>query len=71
MTAFKGGMSGGTLASGKGQLDEVRASASARKVVADPYALSPDRAAEPQLGTSATWGGSRATTIWGAGSARS
>jgi short subunit dehydrogenase-like uncharacterized protein len=50
VTAFKGGMSGGTLASGKGQLDEVRASAAARKVVADPYALSPDRAAEPYLG---------------------
>ena len=50
VTAFKGGLSGGTLASGKGQLDEVRASAAARKVVADPYALSPDRAAEPSLG---------------------
>jgi short subunit dehydrogenase-like uncharacterized protein len=50
VTAFKGGMSGGTLASGKGQLDEVQASAAARTVVADPYALSPDRAAEPDLG---------------------
>jgi short subunit dehydrogenase-like uncharacterized protein len=50
VTAFKGGMSGGTLASGKGQMDEMRASAAARKVVADPYALSPDRAAEPRLG---------------------
>jgi short subunit dehydrogenase-like uncharacterized protein len=50
VTAFKGGMSGGTLASGKGQMDEVRASAAARTMVADPYALSPDRAAEPHLG---------------------
>jgi short subunit dehydrogenase-like uncharacterized protein len=50
VTAFKGGMSGGTLASGKGQMDEMQASAAARKVVADPYALSPDRAAEPHLG---------------------
>jgi short subunit dehydrogenase-like uncharacterized protein len=50
VTAFKGGISGGTLVSGKGQLDEARASAPARKVVADPYALSPDRAAEPDLG---------------------
>jgi short subunit dehydrogenase-like uncharacterized protein len=50
VTAFRGGVSGGTLASGKGQLDEVRASAAASKVVADPYALSPDRAAEPDLG---------------------
>jgi short subunit dehydrogenase-like uncharacterized protein len=50
VTAFKGGVSGGTLASGKLQLDEVRASAQSRKVVGDPYALSPQRAAEPQLG---------------------
>jgi short subunit dehydrogenase-like uncharacterized protein len=62
VTAFKGGMSGGTLASGKGQMDEMQASAAARKVVADPYALSPDRAAEPHLGDERDWG---------AGSARS
>ena len=50
VTAFKGGMSGGTLASGTGQLEEVRASAERRRLVSDPYALSPDRAAEPSLG---------------------
>jgi short subunit dehydrogenase-like uncharacterized protein len=50
VTAFKGGVSGGTLASGKLQLDEVRASAQRRKVAGDPYALSPERAAEPELG---------------------
>ena len=33
-----------------GQQDEVRASAERRRVVQDPYALSPDRAAEPDLG---------------------
>lgn len=48
--AFKGGFSGGTLVSGKLQLDEVRANAQLRKVVEDPYALSPERAAEPELG---------------------
>ena len=48
--AFKGGLSGGTLVSGKLQLDEVRANAQLRKVVEDPYALSPERAAEPELG---------------------
>jgi len=46
----RGGVSGGTLASMMGQQDEVRASAERRRVVADPYALSPDRAAEPDLG---------------------
>jgi short subunit dehydrogenase-like uncharacterized protein len=50
VTALKGGVSGGTLASGMGQWDEMRASAERRRVAADPYALSPDRAAEPDLG---------------------
>ncbi len=50
VTALKGGVSGGTLASGLGQWDEVRASAERRRVVDDPYALSPDRGAEPDLG---------------------
>ena len=50
VTALRGGISGGTLASMMGQLDEVRASAERRRVTGDPYALSPDRAAEPDLG---------------------
>ena len=50
VTALKGGVSGGTLASGMGQQDDMRASAESRRVAADPYALSPDRAAEPDLG---------------------
>jgi short subunit dehydrogenase-like uncharacterized protein len=48
--AMRGGLSGGTLASMMGQLEEVRASAEGRALVQDPYALSPDRAAEPGLG---------------------
>jgi short subunit dehydrogenase-like uncharacterized protein len=50
VTALRGGISGGTLASLMGQQDEVRASAVRRQMVADPYALSPDRAAETDLG---------------------
>ena len=50
VTGLRGGISGGTLASLMGQHDEVRASARCRRVLADPYALSPDRAAEPDLG---------------------
>ena len=50
VTALKGGVSGGTLASGMGQWDEVRASAGLRRLTQDPYALSPDRSAEPDLG---------------------
>jgi len=47
---FGGGLSGGTLASGKGQLDEIRADPALARIVFDPYALSPDRAEEPELG---------------------
>jgi len=45
-----GGISAGTLASGMGQWEEAAASAERRRMVEDPYALSPDRAAEPDLG---------------------
>lgn len=47
---LKGGVSGGTLDSMRGTVDEVKADRSALKVLGDPYALSPDRAAEPDLG---------------------
>ena len=50
VTALRGGVSGGTLAAMTGQLDEVRASAGHRRAAGDPYAISPDRAAEPRLG---------------------
>jgi short subunit dehydrogenase-like uncharacterized protein len=50
VTALKGGVSGGTLASGMGQWEEMRASAERRRQAGDPYVLSPDRAAEPGLG---------------------
>src|SRR5258708_32187036 len=50
LTAMRGGVSGGTLASALGQIDDMRAGASNRRIVADPYALSPDRDAEPALG---------------------
>ena len=46
----KGGFSGGTIDSLKGTVDEARADRSKLKVLGDPYALSPDRAAEPDLG---------------------
>jgi short subunit dehydrogenase-like uncharacterized protein len=50
VTGLKGGLSGGTFSSMKGQLAEVRGSDEAGRAVADPYALSPDRSAEPDLG---------------------
>jgi short subunit dehydrogenase-like uncharacterized protein len=47
--AFRGGFSGGTLATMKLQLEEVRTKPLSRAIVDDPYALSPDRAAEPEM----------------------
>jgi short subunit dehydrogenase-like uncharacterized protein len=49
----RGGVSGGTLASLKGTIDDVKKDRSLVKVLADPYALSPDRDAEPELGDEA------------------
>jgi short subunit dehydrogenase-like uncharacterized protein len=50
VTRLRGGFSGGTVTSMIEQLDEVRADPQLRRTAADPYALSPDRAAEPDLG---------------------
>ena len=47
---LKGSPSGGTLDSMKTSLDEVRADPQKGKAVRDPYSLSPDRPAEPDLG---------------------
>jgi short subunit dehydrogenase-like uncharacterized protein len=46
----KGGLSGGTIDSSRAQLEAVAQDKALRKVLLDPYALSPDRAAEPDLG---------------------
>ena len=48
--AMRGGFSGGTVASLKGTLDEARHDRGVARLLTDPYALSPDRAAEPDLG---------------------
>jgi short subunit dehydrogenase-like uncharacterized protein len=50
LKAARGGVSGGTVASALGQLADARADPARRRLLADPYALSPDRAAEPDLG---------------------
>jgi short subunit dehydrogenase-like uncharacterized protein len=49
--SMRGGFSGGTLASMKGQLDEMRSDKAKARIVVDPYALSPDRPSEPDLGS--------------------
>ena len=47
---LKGSLSGGTIDSMKVQLQEARGDPRVRRLVGDPYALSPDRAEEPELG---------------------
>ncbi len=48
--SMRGGVSGGTIDSMRGQLDAAKADKSLRKVMVDPYSLSPDRSAEPKGG---------------------
>lgn len=45
--SLRGGLSGGTIASGRGQAITARSDPAARRVIADPYALSPRRGDEP------------------------
>jgi short subunit dehydrogenase-like uncharacterized protein len=48
LTAWaKGGVSGGTIDSMRAQMEALGADPSRRRVVADPFSLSPDRGAEP------------------------
>ena len=47
---MKGGASGGTIDSMRTMMEEVRSDPAKRKVAQDPYGLSPDRSAEPDLG---------------------
>ena len=48
--SMAGGVSGGTIASGVEVMDAVSRDPDARRQFADPYTLSPDRGAEPDLG---------------------
>ncbi len=50
LVAARGSLSGGSIASFEGELDDVEASAESRRIIDDPYALSPARAGEPDLG---------------------
>ena len=50
LVSARGGFSGGTVDSLRSQVDEVVADTGLAAVLADPYALSPDRAGEPELG---------------------
>jgi short subunit dehydrogenase-like uncharacterized protein len=49
LASMRGGVSGGTIDSLRTQVDVLKADPGERKVVADAYALSPDRSGEPDL----------------------
>jgi short subunit dehydrogenase-like uncharacterized protein len=53
VVGLRGSMSGGTLDSLLGQLEEGKGDRDRARISADPYALSPDRSAEPDLGDEA------------------
>ncbi len=58
--SMRGGFSGGTLASMKGQVDAVARFRARARVLLDPYGLSPDREAEPEpRGVRMSVGGAR------------
>jgi short subunit dehydrogenase-like uncharacterized protein len=50
VVAARGSISGGTIASLLGELDAAKANRDLARLSADPYALSPDRGSEPELG---------------------
>ena len=50
VTDLRGGISGGTVESMRLQLEAARRDPATRRILADPYSLSPDRLAEPDLG---------------------
>ena len=49
VATLRGGFSGGTIDSMRAQLEAIERDRSLRRVAGDPFALSPDRAAEPDI----------------------
>ena len=63
VATMNGGASGGTIDSGRALMEEIADDFGKRTVVTDPYALSPDRALEPDLGAQRDLTVARANTI--------
>jgi short subunit dehydrogenase-like uncharacterized protein len=60
---FRGGFSGGTVASGIEMMRTASRDPEARRIVSDPYTLSTDRPAEPELGPQADFAWRRGEKI--------
>jgi len=63
VASMKGGLSGGTIDSGRAQMEAIAKDPSLGRVVTDPYALSPDRSREPDLGKQSDFALHRAKVI--------
>jgi short subunit dehydrogenase-like uncharacterized protein len=50
VVSVKGGISGGTIDSVRAQLEAMSGDGTLKKLIGDPYSLSPDRSREPDLG---------------------
>ena len=57
VTKMRGGLSGGTLASGMAEMTAARKDPERKAALRDPYSLSPDRPAEPDFGDQSDQGG--------------
>lgn len=63
LKAFRGGMSGGTVASGRRQMEREAENPELAKAVRDPYTFSTDRELEPDLGAQPDRGFGKASDI--------
>ncbi|MFC9964833.1 saccharopine dehydrogenase family protein [Nocardia ignorata] len=60
---LKGGMSGGTIDSGRAMMEDIAADSGRAKILAHPYSLSPDRSMDPDVGRQTDQALARADSI--------
>ncbi|MFD4431676.1 saccharopine dehydrogenase family protein [Nocardia sp. NPDC058497] len=60
---LKGGMSGGTIDSGRAMMEDIAADSARGRILAHPYSLSPDRTMEPDVGRQSDQALARADSI--------
>ncbi|MBF6211328.1 saccharopine dehydrogenase NADP-binding domain-containing protein [Nocardia puris] len=63
IASLKGGVSGGTIDSGRAMMEAIAADSSKASVLAHPYSLSPDKAMDPDVGRQSDQALQRASSI--------
>ncbi|MFI9635776.1 saccharopine dehydrogenase family protein [Nocardia sp. NPDC051929] len=63
VASLKGGVSGGTIDSGRAMMEAIAADPAKGKVMSHPYSLSPDRSMDPDVGRQSDQALSRASSI--------